>query len=103
MDFNIFTIQLFKLLKSGSMFYIFIVEFWHKMLKIRVEMHSNIAIFSNFLQDGSHIKFSEFVQPACLPPEDHEDEFYDNMECNISGWGSIDGNKRSLNPTSRSS
>ena len=36
---------------------------------------------------GSTIKFSDHVQPACLP--DADTEYAPGQRCHISGWGSV--------------
>ena len=50
--------------------------------------HNNdIALLKVKPLGGSSIKFSDYVQPACLP--DAETVYSSGQRCHISGWGSV--------------
>jgi len=50
--------------------------------------HTNdIALVKVKPVGGSSIKFSDQVQPACLP--DAKTDYSPGLRCHISGWGSV--------------
>ncbi|XP_059142663.1 serine protease 30-like [Physella acuta] len=52
-------------------------------------MENDIALLKILPKDGRGIKFTDYVQPACLP--NAETPYTPGEECIISGWGDMDG------------
>ncbi|XP_017049593.1 uncharacterized protein LOC108093796 isoform X3 [Drosophila ficusphila] len=61
------------------------IEHWYTHESFRKGTHMNNDIALVVLK--SPLKFSDYVQPICLP--DKKDELVENRKCTISGWGSI--------------
>ncbi|KAI0212158.1 hypothetical protein LSAT2_002933 [Lamellibrachia satsuma] len=53
----------------------------------RLTHNNDIALLKVKPLGGSSIKFSDYVQPACLP--DAETVYSPGQRCHISGWGSV--------------
>lgn len=67
------------------------IEDWHIHEKFRKghSMNNDIAL----IKLKSPVKFTDYIQPICLPTE--ETEYTAGKNCSISGWGSIQYGKSS--------